>query len=939
MTKVLLLLVFFLAVSYNLFCSTGASVNFTTTIPDLVNIGALFSFNSTIGKVAKVAIESAVEDVNSNPAVLGGAKLKLILHDTNYSGFLGMIEALALLEHKTVALIGPQFSVTAHIVSHIANELQVPLLSFASTDPTLSSLEYPYFVRTTQSDLFQMSAIADMVSHYGWRDVIALYVDDDYGRNGVATLGDKLARKRCQISYKAPLRPRGTREEITDVLVKVALMESRVIVLHTYENWGLEVLNVAQHLAMKNSGYVWIVTDWLSSVMDTESPLTSKARNDIQGVLTLKMYTPDSKQKKKFVNRWKNLTSGEKFNSPSGLNVYGLYAYDTVWILAKAIGEFFNQGGNISFTKDSRLSEISERDFNFDSMSIFNGGNQLLHNILEVNNMTGLTGPIKFNSDGNLMNPAYEIINVVGTGSRRIGFWSNYSGLSVLPPEVLYMKPPNLSTSSQQLGSVVWPGETTQKPRGWVFANHGKPLRIGVPNRVIYPDFVSKVQGTDMFSGYCIDVFTAALNLLPYGVPYKLIAFGDGHNNPKFYDLLRLITANVYDAAVGDLAITTGRTKLVDFTQPYIESGLVVVAPIRKQTSNAWAFLRPFTPKMWCVTGISFLVVGVVVWILEHRINDDFRGPPKRQIGTILWFSFSTLFFSHRERTKSSLGRLVLIIWLFVVLILTSSYTASLTSILTVEQLSSPIKDIHSLITSDDPIGYQRGSFAKNYLTKELNIDKSRLVPLNSAEEYEKALKEGAEKGGVAAVVDERAYMEVFLSTRCEFSIIGQEFTKIGWGFAFPRDSPLAIDMSTAILQLSENGDLQRIHDKWLTRSACSSQGAKQEVDRLNLKSFWGLFAMCGFACLLAFLVFFLQIIRQFARHSRDLDELGDASGRSSSQPVHLQTFLSFVGEKEEVIKSRSKKRKMERTSIRNTDEDKSETGDSNKSASPSNEA
>ncbi|KAK2657656.1 hypothetical protein Ddye_010708 [Dipteronia dyeriana] len=41
-------------------------------------------------------------------------------------------------------------------------------------------------------------------------------------------------------------------------------------------------------------------------------------------------------------------------------------------------------------------------------------------------------------------------------------------------------------------------------------------------------------------------------------------------------------------------------------------------------------------------------------------------------------------------------------------------------------------------------------------------------------------------------------------------------------------DSPLAIDMSVAILQLSENGDLQRIHDKRLTRSACSSQGAKQ---------------------------------------------------------------------------------------------------------------
>jgi ionotropic glutamate receptor len=88
---------------------------------------------------------------------------------------------------------------------------------------------------------------------------------------------------------------------------------------------------------------------------------------------------------------------------------------------------------------------------------------------------------------------------------------------------------------------------------------------------------------------------------------------------------------------VGDITITTNRTKQVDFTQPYIESGLVVVAPFSKLNSSAWAFLRPFTQMMWCVTGISFLVVGVVIWILERKTNDEFRGPPKKQCLTILW--------------------------------------------------------------------------------------------------------------------------------------------------------------------------------------------------------------------------------------------------------------------------------------------------------------
>ncbi|KAB1201731.1 Glutamate receptor 3.3 [Morella rubra] len=315
-----------------------------------------------------------------------------------------------------------------------------------------------------------------------------------------------------------------------------------------------------------------------------------------------------------------------------------------------------------------------------------------------------------------------------------------------------------------------------------------------------------RVGGSDIFHGYCIDVFNAAVELLPYALPYKFVPYGDGHSNPVKTDLLYMITTGAFDAVVGDTTITTNRTKMVDFTQPYIESGLVVVAPVQKLNSSAWAFLRPFTPMMWCVTGLFFLAVGVVVWILERRTNDDFRGPPRRQLVTV------------------------------------ACYTASLTSILTVEQLSSPIKGIESLMASNDPIGYQHGTFIDTYLTEEFNIQRSRLVSLNSEEEYEKALKDGPQKGGVAAIVDMRAYMELFLSTRCDFSIVGQEFTKMGWGFAFPRDSPLAIDMSTAILKLSENGNYKRFMTSGLQGKLAARKVQSKKWTAYHLRAFGGCF-------------------------------------------------------------------------------------------------
>ncbi|XP_059278798.1 glutamate receptor 3.3 [Lycium ferocissimum] len=886
--------------------SDGLSGNGTSR-PAVVNVGAIFTFDSTIGRVAKIAIQEAVKDVNSNSSVLQGTKLVVKLQNSNCSGFLGMVGALKFMETDVVAVIGPQSSVVAHTISHVANELQVPFLSFAATDPTLSSLQFPYFLRTTQSDLYQMTAIAEIIEYYGWKEAIAIFIDDDYGRNGISALDDTLASRRCRISYKAGISPGATvtRGDIMDVLVKVALMESRVIVLHAYPKVGFMVLSVAHYLGMMGDGYVWISTDWLITVLDSSSPLPLETMDTMQGVLVLRQHTPDSENKRAFSSRWNKLTGGLL-----GLNSYALHAYDTVWLVAHAIDSFFNQGGTVSFSNDTKLQSVEGSNLHLEAMSIFDGGPLLLKNLLQ-SDFIGLTGPFKFTHDNSLIRPAYDIINVIGTGFRRVGYWSNYSGLSILPPETFYSSPPNRSSANQKLYSVVWPGNNVQKPRGWVFPNNGKQLRIGVPIRVSYREFVSQIQGTNNFKGFCIDVFTAAVNLLPYAVPHQFVPYGNGHENPSYTDMVKLITAGKFDGVVGDIAIVTNRTRIVDFTQPYVASGLVVVAPFQKLNSGGWAFLRPFSAQMWGVITIFFLFVGMVVWILEHRTNDEFRGPPKQQLITILWFSLSTLFFAHRENTVSTLGRMVLIIWLFVVLIINSSYTASLTSILTVQQLYSPIKGIESLKEIDEPIGFQVGSFAERYL-EEIGIPKSRLVALGSPEQYATALQRGPAKGGVAAVVDERPYVELFLSNQCKFRIVGQEFTKSGWGFAFPRDSPLAVDLSTAILTLSENGDLQRIHDKWLARSACSLDNAELESDRLHLRSFSGLFLICGIACFIALLIYFLQILRKFRRTSKA--EVVSDGQNNTSRSKRLRTLLSLIDEKSDKSNRGSKRRKIDRS-------------------------
>lgn len=365
--------------------------------------------------------------------------------------------------------------------------------------------------------------------------------DDEQSRGTITALAEKLAERRCRIFYKALLSPEAlaTREEIIKELVKVSLLESRVIIVHAYSVVGLEVFDVAYKLRMMEKGYVWFATSWLSTVLDSTvvSPQVAKS---IQGVLTVRPHTPDSERKGNFLLRWEGLSNGS-----IGWNPYALYAYDTIWIIARAVKVFKERGNVVSFSNESIWNGMDGGALNLGSLTRFEGGKELLSCILDTN-MTGLTGKISFGADKSVISdPAFEMLNVVGKGYKRIGYWSNHSGLSVLPPEIVYTKAPNFSSSSQQLRAVVWPGRTATKPRGWVFPHNTRQLRVGIPDRVSYKDFVSKDEDSNEIRGYCIDVFVAAVNLLPYPVPYEFVPFGDKRVNPSYTALTNMIMSNV----------------------------------------------------------------------------------------------------------------------------------------------------------------------------------------------------------------------------------------------------------------------------------------------------------------------------------------------------------------------------------------------------------
>ncbi|CAA7017578.1 unnamed protein product [Microthlaspi erraticum] len=366
--------------------------------------------------------------------------------------------------------------------------------------------------------------------------------------------------------------------------------------------------------------------------------------------------------------------------------------------------------------------------------------------------------------------------------------------------------------------------------------------------------------------GYTIDIFEATLNELPYSVIPEYFHF----ESPDDDDYNNL----VYQLHHSD----SGRTGLCMLTSRYRSQSLecLCCAMRDNENKNIWVFLQPWSPGLWVTTGGFFVLIGFVVWLFEHRINDDFRGPPQHQIGTSFWFSFSTMVFANREKVVSPLARFVVIVWCFVVLVLTQSYEANLTSVLTVKRLYPTAITVEDLIRHEKPVGYQRGAFVKDIL-KALQFSETQLKAFGSAEECDELFSNGT----IVAAFDEVAYLKAIISKYCSKYAMVEPFFKTasfktaGFGFAFPKNSPLTDDFSRAILNLTRDNKMENIKNEWFKKeSNCSDPKTELSSNRLRLSNFLGLFLIAGIASFLAFLVFVALILYEH-RHTLWNDSKG----------------------------------------------------------------
>ncbi|KAM0913366.1 hypothetical protein ACQ4PT_012220 [Festuca glaucescens] len=791
--------------------------------PAEVKVGLIIDADSPVGKIARTTIPMALEDFyaafpNST------ARVKILQHDSGGD----VVAAASAADDDAGGARHPRpaSSIETAFVADLATQAEVPVVSFSATSPSVSPATARFFSRAAQSDAEQAGAVAALAAHFGWRRVVPVYQDDDYGAAFVPLLVDALSFEHAEIPYRCALREDATPDAVAAELYRMESEQTRVFVLHTRPRLARRVFDAAAAGGMTGEGYVWVITDGLTGLLGSVEPP--------QGVIGLAPYVPTTPRLRGVKKRWAQRYMRDHPDddlSRAVLGCHAVWAYDAAWAVASAAERL--SAADLSSSPGLVNGTGGPTDISGFGKSA--SGENFLRAIRDTK-FDGLGGRFEL-VDGELVAPAYRVLNIMEGGKERgVGFWSPRYGLT---RHVGHAS----NTPGGELAPVIWPGESTVRPSGWVQPTNARKLRVAVPGNVsdsyrpILHLTVDPVTNQTTAGGFVIEVFEAAVRLLPYALPFEFVK---AESQP--YDSLIMGVENgTFDAAVADMTITADRAAHVDFTLPYMSTDIAMVVPLRDQRSGNFTwffFLKPLSSSLWLVSAAFFLFTGFVVWAIEHHNNGEFgaeveltpsnRGKltpsnkagtkgkltPSNQAGTLVYFGFSTLVFAHREKLTSNLSRLVVVVWVFVVLILQSSYTASLTSMLTVPQVEPTIADYRALLRGTDMVGVMNNSFTGKALTQS-GFPQARIMRYATARSFQEALLNGS----IGAIVNETPYFNMFLGTYNDnFTMTNQRNMTGGFGFAFPKGSPYVTDLSQAILKLTESNEINRIERKWFRR-------------------------------------------------------------------------------------------------------------------------
>jgi ABC-type amino acid transport substrate-binding protein len=269
---------------------------------------------------------------------------------------------------------------------------------------------------------------------------------------------------------------------------------------------------------------------------------------------------------------------------------------------------------------------------------------------------------------------------------------------------------------------------------GWgtLLAQNTSPAPVPDTLRVAYyasPPFV-EVMENQRLEGVTPWLWTRIM--AKSNQPYRLVPM-------SLNDMLTGLARGEVDVSVVPLSITSQRSERIDFSVPFYVAHSTLMVRRASSFQKGLEFISSFfSLNFFRALGALFLVIltfGLLTWGFERRANpEEFEAGVKGIWSGIWWSAVTMTTVGYGDKSPRSLGgRIVALIWMFTAVILISSFTASITSSLTVNQLSWNLEDVMAF--KERPVATVAGSATEAWLLRHFFRDVSSFETLAQATE------------------------------------------------------------------------------------------------------------------------------------------------------------------------------------------------------------
>ncbi|GCB76010.1 vomeronasal type-2 receptor 1 [Scyliorhinus torazame] len=292
-------------------------------------------FNFRAFRWARTMIH-AINEINQNNSILPDIQLGYTIYDSCFTISKAVEGTLTYLTGQDEAvpnyrcgngaplavLIGAGGSALSIATARILGLYYFPQVDYSASCSVLSDkFQFPSFIRTIPSDVFQSKAMAKLVVHFGWTWVGTIASDDDYGKYGIKNFKEEVEKVGVCISFSETIPKVYAREKIDRIVDTIQQSTAKIIAVFSAD---IDLSYLMEEVLRRNiSGRTWIASEaWINSALISKPEYSSL----LGGTIGLAIQRADIRGLQNHLIQLDPINAGEKL-----ITEFWERAFDCMW--------------------------------------------------------------------------------------------------------------------------------------------------------------------------------------------------------------------------------------------------------------------------------------------------------------------------------------------------------------------------------------------------------------------------------------------------------------------------------------------------------------------------------------------------------------------------------------------------------------------------------